>query len=267
MQDHLYFGPSYRVKGETTSALGDPVFAANASRLFREEASGMLTNPSNDVLGWEKFPEPIRSTLSPETRQALDTYPADWPEVEYLAISGYLGYQNISGGSDPADGYNYATMGVALGQPRSRGNVTIVSADNAVYPIIDPNYFADRTDLEVAIAGYKRVREFFQLPAVKPFLVDEGEEAFPGLDISTDEQLEKIIKQSFQTIFHASCTCAMGMLDDPMAVVDSKAKVFGVSGLRVVDASIFPMLPPGHPMGMVCKFFKSDSYLSVNVFS
>ncbi|KAI8952985.1 GMC oxidoreductase [Xylaria longipes] len=250
MQDHLYFGPSYRVKGLTGSSLTSPAFFAEASRQFGENATGPLTNPSNDVLGWEKFPEPIRSTLSNTTRQTLEKFPADWPEVEYLAINGYLGYQNKSGGSDPGDGYQYVTMGVALGIPRSRGNVTITSADNAVQPVIDPNYFSDRADVEVAIAGFKRVREFFQTDAVKPFLAEDIE-AFPGPQVETDAQIERHIKESFQTIFHASCTCAMGKQSDPMAVVDSKARVYGVSGLRVVDAAAFPLLPPGHPMGTV----------------
>lgn len=49
------------------------------------------------------------------------------------------------------------------------------------------------------------------------------------------------------TVWHASCTCKMGKIDDPDAVVDSKAKVIGVTGLRVVDASSFALLPPGHP--------------------
>lgn len=252
MQDHLYFGPSYRVKGLTTSALLNADFFANATRQYQEHAAGMFTNPSNDVVAWEKFPEPLRSTLSNETRRTLDQYPADWPEIELLAISAYLGYQNTSG-SDPNDGYNYATMGAALCMPRSRGNITITSADNAVHPVINPNFFADRVDIEVAVAAYKRIRAFWKTPAVKPFLVDD-KEAFPGLEVSTDAQIEQIIKKSFQTIFHAASTCSMGMPDNKMAVVDTKGRVYGVSGLRVVDASIFPVLLPGHPMSSVCKF-------------
>ncbi|KAI1176170.1 GMC oxidoreductase [Nemania sp. FL0916] len=250
MQDHLYFGPAYKINAESTSVLGNPEVFAAAVKDFNDNAAGILTNPSNDVLGWEKFPESIRSTFSNTTLEELDQFPADWPEVEYLAISGYLGYQNQSGGSDPHDGSNYATMGVALGIPRSRGNVTITSADNAVLPLINPNYFSDRTDVEVAVAGFKRVREFWKTKAVQGLRVDD-EEAFPGLDVSTDAEIEDIIKKSFQTIFHASCTCAMGKKEDPMAVVDSKGLVYGVSGLRIVDASIFPVLLPGHPMGTV----------------
>jgi choline dehydrogenase len=57
----------------------------------------MLTNPSNDIIAWEKFPKHLRSEFSNRTLQALASYPADWPEIELLAISAYLGYQNTSG--------------------------------------------------------------------------------------------------------------------------------------------------------------------------
>ncbi|KAI6777650.1 Glucose-methanol-choline oxidoreductase [Emericellopsis cladophorae] len=249
MQDHLYFGPSYRVKGLTTSSLLNPDRLAEATRDFNVNSTGMLTNPSNDIIAWEKFPKHLRSGFSKRTLKTLESYPADWPEIELLAISAFLGYQNTSA-ADPNDGRQYATMGAALCMPRSRGSVTIKSADNAVSPIIDPNYFADPADVEVAVAAYKRVREFWTKPAVKAFRPDDVE-AFPGLHVKTDAQIEKVIKESFQTIFHASSTCAMGKQGDYMAVVDNKAKVFGVSGLRVVDASVFPFLPPGHPMSTV----------------
>ncbi|KAI1194132.1 GMC oxidoreductase [Nemania serpens] len=251
MQDHLYFGPAYKVVGTTTSSLvSSPKYAAEAASSFQDNAEGILTNPSNDILGWEKFPQSIRQTFSTQTLASLAEYPADWPEIEYLAIAGYLGYQNISGGSDPGDGFQYATMGVALAQPRSRGSVTITSADNAVRPMVDPNYFSDPADVQVAIAGFKRAREFFNSTTLRPFRADD-KEAFPGLQVSTDADIELVIKQSFQTIFHAACTCAMGLPKDPMAVVDSAARVYGVSGLRVVDASAFPFVPAGHPMGTV----------------
>lgn len=80
-----------------------------------------------------------------------------------------------------------------------------------------------------------------------------GAEYFPGPSVQTDAQILELIRQSFITVFHASCTCKMGVAQDPVAVVDSKARVFGVSGLRAVDASSFALLPPGHPVSTVCK--------------
>lgn len=81
-----------------------------------------------------------------------------------------------------------------------------------------------------------------------------GQEYFPGLKHQSDADLLGIIKKTLMTIFHASCTCKMGTRDDPTAVVDNRARVFGVTNLRVVDASAFPFLPPGHPQSTVCVY-------------
>jgi choline dehydrogenase len=80
------------------------------------------------------------------------------------------------------------------------------------------------------------------------------EESMPGANVTGDEAiLEYIMASSYQN-WHASCTCRMGRTDDPMAVVDTHAKVIGVENLRVVDASSFALLPPGHPQSTACKF-------------
>ncbi|KAF7505219.1 hypothetical protein GJ744_001148 [Endocarpon pusillum] len=77
-----------------------------------------------------------------------------------------------------------------------------------------------------------------------------GPEYFPGGN-QTDSKLLALIRKGLNKVWHASCTNKMGKADDKMAVIDSSAKVFGVNKLRVVDASAFPVLPPGHPMSTV----------------
>ncbi|KAJ0373246.1 hypothetical protein COL922a_014280, partial [Colletotrichum nupharicola] len=74
-----------------------------------------------------------------------------------------------------------------------------------------------------------------------------GEEYRPGPDVQTDAEILEFIRETVVPVFHAAGTCAMGKESDPMAVVDATGKVFGVQNLRVVDASIFPTLPAGHP--------------------
>ena len=252
MQDHIYFGVSYRVNVESFSSLNDPVFAAAQAQLFNDKAAGMYTNPTTDVLGWEKVPNPYRSNFSQSTLAELAKYPADWPELELLSSGGYLGFQNDLVTADPNDGFNYATLALALCTPQSRGNVSISSADTAVPPVINPNWLTDQADVEVSLAGFKRARQFWTSKAMKNVTI--GAEAFPGPQVQTDAEIIKLIRQSFQTIFHGSCTCAMGTANDTMAVVDSNARVYGVNGLRVVDASAFPILPPGHPQSTICKY-------------
>lgn len=122
-------------------------------------------------------------------------------------------------------------------------------------PIISPNWLNTEMDQQLAIAAFKRAREAFGSGAMSRVIV--GDEFFPGNQYATDAEILDIIKNSLMTISHASCTCKMGTRDDAMAVVDSHAKVVGVEGLRVVDASAFPLLPPGHPQATVCKWVMS----------
>ncbi|KAJ5753792.1 Glucose-methanol-choline oxidoreductase C-terminal [Penicillium nucicola] len=250
MQDHIIYAPSYRVNVLTQSALLNEAFEAQANRDYNERAAGIYANPTSDILAWEKIPEPKRSAwFSNHTLEVLAEYPNDWPEVEFLTMGGYFGYQKNYIRDNPSDGYNYASLAVSLCTPRSRGNVTISSSDAAVPPVINPNWLTDSVDVELAVAAFKRTRDFFNTTAIQPILI--GPEYFPGSQVATDEEILDHVRKSFDTIFHASCTCAMGKLDDPQAVVDSKARVIGVEALRVVDASAFALLPPGHPQSTI----------------
>jgi choline dehydrogenase len=76
----------------------------------------------------------------------------------------------------------------------------------------------------------------------------------PGANVTSDGAILEYIMASAYQNWHASCTCRMGQVNDSMAVVDTHAKVIGVNGVRVVDASSFALLPPGHPQSTVCRF-------------
>jgi choline dehydrogenase len=153
----------------------------------------------------------------------------------------------------PGDGYNYPTLALALCTPRSRGTVTITSPDSYVALLIDPNFPFEQADVGDSIAAFKRAREFCTTNALADFKVGH-DESFPGPQVASVDQSHEIIKQSYNTIYHDTCTCAMGEKNDSMAVVDTEARVYGVKGLRVADASSFPILPPGHPQATVCKW-------------
>ncbi|KAJ4359851.1 uncharacterized protein N0V89_000407 [Didymosphaeria variabile] len=249
MQDHIFFGPTYRVKVQTLTRLANDLlyvadqFATDYALLKQ----GPLTNPVCDYLGWENAP---RDLITPAAAAVLDSYPQSWPDIEYLSGPGYIGnFQDLLL-QQPKDGFQYATILGALVKPISRGNVTITSADTSDLPLINPNWLTDPTDVAVALATYKRARQAFQSSAMQPGLADPVE-YFPGPEVQTDAQILSTIRDTLQTVWHASCTCRMGKESDVNAVVDSKARVFGVSGLRVVDASSFAVLPPGHPQSTV----------------
>lgn len=124
MQDHIYFGITHRVNVLTSSSLLDPSFHAQQVELFNDHASGMLTNPNTDVLGFEKLPGAQRKSLANTTLATLNQYPKDWPELEYVTLGSYLGSGNDSRHADPNDGFNYASLAVVIVAPRSRGSVS-----------------------------------------------------------------------------------------------------------------------------------------------
>jgi choline dehydrogenase len=245
-------GPTYRVNVDTFTKLANsiPSIISTFFTQYLNSKQGPLTNPVCDFLGWEKVPTDMRSGLSKIAIADLQQYPADWPEIEYLSAPGYIG--DFSGllMSQPRDGFQYASILAALVAPLSRGTVTLKSADTNDLPIINPNWLTASTDQEVAIVAYKRVRAAFASKFMAPVLTNSTE-YYPGPDVKTDEQILNHIRKTLHTVWHAACTCRMGKEGDPNAVVDSKARVFGVKGLRVVDASSFAFLPPGHPQSTI----------------
>lgn len=245
MWDNLIFGPSYRVNVVTDSQISqNPGYAAQVQAQYVNNQSGPLTYPAG-YAAYEKLPH--RSTLSASTNASLAYFPSDWPEVGYIPIDVYRGFPSQPAASMLHDGFNYGTIVSVLIAPLSRGNVTIASADTSDLPVINPNWLSHPADVEVAIAGFKRAREIFQNIAD----ITIGPEKLPGPTVQTDEDILAFIRQSASELYHASATCAMGRAGDKDAVVDSRARVFGVRGLRVVDASAFPFLPPGLPQSTV----------------
>ena len=115
------------------------------------------------------------------------------------------------------------------------------SPDPFQYPAIRPNYLSAPSDLRVLIAGINHTRRIFAQPAMAPYRVAE---TVPGSQIATNEQFAEFAKKAGTNVFHPVGTCKMGT--DPMAVVDPRLRVVGLSGLRVIDASIMPCVTTGN---------------------
>jgi len=245
MWDHVLFPVMYEVDLETQQGLVNTTFATEAAMQYNKNATGILTNSGGDYLGWEKLPEQNFAQLSNKTQQALSAFPADWPNLEFLLTS----FPPNMKGVEISDSKQYASVSIALITPLSRGSISITSNDTDDAPLVNPGWLSNSSDIEIAVQAVKRGRDFFGASAIQPVLI--GEELLPGKNITTDADIEEFVRQYVATVWHASCTCAMGKIEDPMAVVDSKARVIGVNALRVVDASAFPFLPPGHPQATV----------------
>ena len=209
MWDHVLFGPSWSVNLITHSILGNDVeYAGLAVEQFNEIKKGILTNLGANYIGWEKLPQHLRANLHTYTRDSLDQgFPPDWPEVEFIYVDAWEGLQRDSVLGAPQDKNQYASMTVAIITPFSRGNVSISSADTGVHPIVNPNWLSDSRDMDLAVQMYRRAREFFAAPSIKPILL--GDEAFPGSNYTTDHDLEDLIRRGASTVHHACCTCKL----------------------------------------------------------
>lgn len=249
LTDHVSFGLSWPVNLVTHSALGNPEYAATAVERYISNRTGALTSTGGDIIAFKKFPQTTLSCVSNKTRASLAANPKDWPDVEYFFSDAFTGNGRDFVHDRPQSGTNYVTISAALVAPFSRGNVTLRSPDTSILPMVNLNYLQDRRDQEVAVAAFRRVRVLAEQSPMRDILI--GPEAYPGSNITSSAHILKAIQDSALPVYHAAASCAMGRITDPWAVVDSKAKVIGVIGLRVVDASAFPFLIPGHPQATV----------------
>ena len=126
-------------------------------------------------------------------------------------------------------------------RPESRGYVRIKSANPHEAPAINPNYLATAKDRETLVAGVKAMRRIFQAPAMARYIAEEFE---PGPQCASDDDLLDFIRRYGSTTYHPISTCRMG--NDGTAVVDQRLRVRGLTGLRVVDASIMPGMVSGN---------------------
>ena len=135
------------------------------------------------------------------------------------------------------------TASVCNLNPTSTGSVKVRSADANDAPAIAPNYLSTEEDRKIAADSLRQVRKIVAQPALAKYKPEEWK---PGVQYQTDEELAKLAGDIATTIFHPVGTTKMGRDDDPMAVVDSRLRVRGISGLRVVDAGVMPKITSGN---------------------
>ncbi len=133
------------------------------------------------------------------------------------------------------------TSGVTLNsytlRPKSRGSVTLRSADPRDLPVVDPNFLAEPDDLRIGIEGVRLSREMFSQPSLRKYI---REVCFPTAAVKSRSDYEAFARQYGRTSYHPVGTCRMG--SDDLAVVDPQLRVRGVDGLRICDSSVMPSL-------------------------
>jgi len=142
-------------------------------------------------------------------------------------------------------------LSIVLLHPKSRGTLTLASADPRAKPLVDPALLSAPDDIEPLVRGLKLTRRVFATPAFAPY---RATEFLPGVSVDGDDAWKDYIRATAATVHHPAGSCRMGTGDD--AVVTPELKVRGIDGLRVADASIFPKLMGGNtnaPVVMVAE--------------
>ncbi|MDE2006850.1 MAG: GMC family oxidoreductase N-terminal domain-containing protein [Rhodospirillales bacterium] len=222
LQDHYVSRISHRVKGAVSinELARMPRLAAQVARFFLL-GDGALTF---GVTSAQVFARSREGLASPDL-QLLFT-PASYDSQKFGALENQPGM----------------TVAICPVRPDSRGTIMAVSPDPAARPRIQPNYLSAASDGQVLLAGMRMTRAIF---AQSPLAAHSVTETLPGPDATSDEAMLEHCRRYGTTIFHPVGTCRMG--EDPAyAVVDSRLRVHGIGGLRVIDASVMPVLTTGN---------------------
>jgi choline dehydrogenase len=154
---------------------------------------------------------------------------------------------SLATGFKPAGAPAFPGAGFVLNvvDPSSRGTVRLRDRDPASQPLVDPDILGDPGDVAELVTAIRSTRDLVRSPHLAPFV---GKELLPG-DASTDEELEQVVRRTTGTYYHPFGSCRMG--DAPSAPLDVHLRVRGVSGLRVVDASVIPGRVSANPNATV----------------
>ncbi|KAB2717568.1 choline dehydrogenase [Brucella intermedia] len=165
----------------------------------------------------------------------------EYPDIQYHFLPVAIRYD----GKAAAQSHGFQAH-VGPMRSKSRGSVTLRSANPREKPVIKFNYMSHEDDWADFRHCVRLTREIFGQAAFDPY---RGAEIQPGAQVQSDDEIDNFIREHVESAFHPCGTCKMGAVDDPMAVVDAECKVIGVEGLRVADSSIFPRITNGNLNG------------------
>jgi choline dehydrogenase len=223
LQDHLDVLVVNKCTQSVSAGFTFKNFLRGAWEIFRyfTAGKGLLTMVGAEGGGFAK--------TSPQERV---------PDVQFHFNPLRLSNHGLDLGFLMGDGYSLHVCDL---RPKSRGEITLVNNDPMGKAHINANYLSAPEDMERMVKAVKLARKILAAPAFNPY---RGEEMRPSLKCQSDEEIRQFIRERAETIYHPVGTCKMG--SDSMAVVDDELRVHGLQKLRVVDASIMPLLVGGN---------------------
>lgn len=230
LQDHLCIDHIYRANRPTLNSVLRPWWGRLAVGLrYLATCTGPLSLSVNQAGGFFRS-DPSRARPNMQLYFSPLSYTRAVPGKRRLMLP------------DPEPGF---LLSASNCHPASRGHVRLRSNDPLAAPSIQPNYLSAREDVEELIDGSLMLRRIAQAGPLAAIIESELR---PGAAVATRGEIEADLRRRAGSVFHASGTCRMGP-GSPADVVDARLRVHGLGGLRVVDASIFPLLPAGNING------------------
>ncbi|KAF1842741.1 GMC oxidoreductase [Cucurbitaria berberidis CBS 394.84] len=237
------------------SLRSNATFAAEARKQYDTEKKGPLTSPTGDFLLFLPLQTYSNATSAIASQakagKASASLPSDTPpEVAKGYQAQYASLNEKLVAKDSAileiiwgDG----TVILGLQHPYSRGSVKAASSSVFDAPLADVGFLRNPIDVALLREGIHFARRLVKTEGITEL---KPVEVAPGANVTSDADLDAFIRRSSSTLFHPAGSCKMGPKDQG-GVVDSELKVYGVEGLRIVDASVMPILPAAHTMTTV----------------
>ncbi|XP_070500739.1 glucose dehydrogenase [FAD, quinone] [Chironomus tepperi] len=203
----------------------------------------------------------VESIAFLETEKSYDK--DGYPDLEFLQLGGSVSadpvfkrnfgirddvYNEMFAGLERSETSTFMVFPMVM-RPKSRGRIKLRSSNPFDAPVIMPNYFSDQYDVDISVRGIRKLIELSKTNALRKIDAKFLSTPVPGckhLTYDSDEYWDCYTRHFTFTIYHHCGTAKMGPRSDKRAVVDSTLKVYGVKGLRVVDASIMPDIVTGH---------------------
>jgi choline dehydrogenase len=224
LQDHFLIRMAYRTKekGTLNEIVRSPLQSARMAAEWVFGRTGQLAVGA------------VEATMFAKSRPAEPI-----PDIQFQCVN--FSTDNYLTGLHPWPGFMY---NFCVCRPHSRGEIKLRDAEGRLPPRIHANYLTHPEDKRIMLAGFRIAR---QIRATEPMRSLISEEIKPGPDCVTDEQFLDYVRNNGSTVYHPCGTNRMGV--DEKAVVDPELRVRGLDGLRVVDASVMPMVPSSniHP--------------------